>query len=45
VILIAIEGMGHAWPGQPGVKVLGKSTKNISANEEMWKFFEKHPMK
>jgi polyhydroxybutyrate depolymerase len=41
-----IEGAGHTWPGrEPGLKLLGKSTKNVSANEEMWKFFEKHPMK
>ena len=25
--------------------VLGKSTKDISANDLMWEFFQKHPMK
>jgi polyhydroxybutyrate depolymerase len=46
VVLVIIEGAGHTWPGrEPGLKALGKSTKNISANEEMWKFFQKHPMK
>lgn len=46
VVLVVIEGAGHTWPGrEPGLKLLGKSTKNVSANEEMWKFFEKHPMK
>jgi polyhydroxybutyrate depolymerase len=30
---------------EPRLKVLGKSTKNISANDLMWEFFEKHPMK
>ncbi len=45
VVLVAIEGMGHAWPGQPGVKALGKSTRNVSANEMMWAFFQNHPMK
>jgi polyhydroxybutyrate depolymerase len=45
VVLIVIEGGGHTWPGQePRVRFLGKSTKNISANDLMWEFFEKHPM-
>jgi len=38
--------MGHTWPGrEPLVKVLGKATKNVSAYEMMWDFFEKHGMK
>lgn len=46
VVLIEIEGAGHTWPGQqPRVQFLGKSTKNISANDLMWEFFQKHPMK
>ena len=46
VVLVIIEGGGHTWPGQePRLKTLGKSTKNISANDLMWTFFEKHPMK
>ena len=46
VVLVAIEGGGHAWPGQqPPVDFIGKSTKNISANDLIWEFFEKHPMK
>ena len=46
VVLITIQGGGHTWPGQePRVKLLGKATKNISANDLMWEFFEKHPMK
>ena len=46
VVLIVIEGGEHTWPGQePRLKALGKSTKNISANDLMWEFFEKHPMK
>ncbi|MVM31895.1 hypothetical protein GO755_17735 [Spirosoma sp. HMF4905] len=48
VILYAIEGGGHTWPDRPfspELKILGKATKNISANELMWAFFEKHPMK
>jgi hypothetical protein len=46
VVLVAIEGMGHTWPGRQSlVKFLGKSTKNVSANEMMWEFFKKHGMK
>jgi polyhydroxybutyrate depolymerase len=46
VVLVIIEGAGHTWPGQqPAVKFLGKSTRNVSANEMMWEFFQKHPMK
>jgi len=46
VVLVVIEGGGHTWPGQePRLRFLGKSTKNISANDLMWEFFENHPMK
>jgi polyhydroxybutyrate depolymerase len=46
VVLVAIEGAGHTWPGrQPLLRYLGKSTENVSANEMMWEFFRKHPMK
>jgi polyhydroxybutyrate depolymerase len=46
VVLVTIEGGGHTWPGQvPPVKFLGKSALNISANDLIWEFFEKHPMK
>jgi polyhydroxybutyrate depolymerase len=47
VVLYVIEGGGHTWPGRPygpGLEILGKATENISANEVMWTFFEKHPM-
>jgi polyhydroxybutyrate depolymerase len=46
VVLVIIEGGGHTWPGQePRLRLLGKSTKNISANKLMWEFFQKHPLK
>jgi polyhydroxybutyrate depolymerase len=44
MVLYAIEGGGHTWPVRSEEKALRKSPKNISANELMWKFFEKHPM-
>lgn len=46
VVLIEIEGGSHTWPGrEPTLRILGKSTQDISANDLMWEFFEKHPMK
>lgn len=46
VVLIVIAGGGHTWPGrEPLLRSLGKSTKNISANDLMWDFFKRHPMK
>ncbi len=46
VVLVVIEGGAHTWPGrEPRVKFLGKSTKNVSANDLMWEFFQKHPMR
>jgi len=46
VVLVEIEGGGHTWPGrEPPVKFIGKSTRDVSANDLMWGFFERHPMK
>jgi polyhydroxybutyrate depolymerase len=46
VVLFVIEGGGHTWPGrEPRIERLGKSTKDISANDLMWEFFKRHPMK
>jgi polyhydroxybutyrate depolymerase len=46
VVLVKIDGMGHTWPGKdPPLRVLGKTTHNVSANEMMWEFFQRHPMK
>lgn len=43
VHLIIIEGGGHTWPGMPPmVNFIGKSTKNISANDKIWEFFKKY---
>ena len=45
VVLIAIEGGGHTWPGrEPRLGSLGKSTRDISANDLMWDFFQRHPL-
>lgn len=46
VIVYVIDGGGHTWPGrEPRVKLLGKSTRDISANDLIWDFFQKHPLK
>jgi polyhydroxybutyrate depolymerase len=46
VVLFVITGGGHTWPGRdPRVRFLGKSTQNVSANDLMWEFFQRHPMK
>ncbi len=45
VVLYLIEGGGHTWPGRRSPSELfGRSTLDISANDLMWEFFEKHPM-
>jgi polyhydroxybutyrate depolymerase len=46
VVLVVIEGGVHTWPAQqPPVAFIGKSALNISANDLIWEFFRKHPMK
>lgn len=40
---VEIEGGGHTWPGTPPpVPFIGKSTRDISANDVMWEFFQRH---
>lgn len=47
VILLKIIGGGHTWPGQSIASgaFLGRSTRDISANDVIWDFFIRHPMK
>lgn len=46
VVLVIIKGGGHTWPGnEPRMRSLGAATRDISANDMMWEFFQKHPMK
>jgi polyhydroxybutyrate depolymerase len=46
VVLIEITGGGHTWPGRdPPLDRLGPSTKDISANDMMWEFFQRHAWK
>jgi polyhydroxybutyrate depolymerase len=49
VVLFTIVGGGHTWPGlQPSRRAallrLGPATRDISANDLMWEFFERHPL-
>jgi polyhydroxybutyrate depolymerase len=45
VILYTVDNGGHTWPGQkPLLPALGNSTLDISANDLIWEFFQKHPM-
>jgi polyhydroxybutyrate depolymerase len=45
VVLVDVNGGGHTWPGkQPAVSLIGKSTREISANRMIWEFFQKHPL-
>jgi polyhydroxybutyrate depolymerase len=44
VVLYAIQGGGHAWPGGRKGWWLGvEPTRAISATELMWEFFTQHP--
>ena len=43
--LYIIENGGHTWPGlPPRVAFLGPCTRNISANDLLWDFFQRHPL-
>lgn len=43
VVLVEIAGGGHTWPGEePLVEILGPSTRDISANDMIWEFFQSH---
>lgn len=45
VVLYVLDGGGHTWPGAPlKVGFLGE-TSSLPANDLMWEFFQKHPMK
>lgn len=43
VTLCTIQDGGHTWPGGLEVPLLGETTKDISATDAMWAFFEAHP--
>jgi len=46
VVLYAIEGGGHTWPG--GLQylpeaIIGKTSREFNASEVIWQFFKEHP--
>ncbi|REK10538.1 MAG: DUF1080 domain-containing protein [Planctomycetota bacterium] len=46
VVLYTIHGGGHTWPGvKSPLALIGKSTRDISANDLIWEFFQKHVLK
>ena len=49
VELYRVVGGGHAWPGSPVgpalESLIGKTTMTISANDVMWRFFQRHPLR
>lgn len=45
VVLYAIEGGGHTWPGglqYLGERIIGRTSRVIDANEVIWEFFKSH---
>ena len=45
VVLYIIEGGGHTWPSglqYLPARVIGKTSRDIDANEVIWSFFKKH---
>lgn len=44
VTLYVIDGMAHTWPGSPIGDAWGPNTKEITANDIIWEFFQAHPM-
>lgn len=46
VVFYTVAGMGHFWPGGMShlpERVVGKSSKKISATDVIWDFFMRHP--
>jgi len=46
VVFYRLEGGGHTWPGRrPDSFFLGPSALSLDANEIIWEFFARHPMR
>jgi polyhydroxybutyrate depolymerase len=46
VVLYAIEGGGHTWPGGPQYlpeSIIGRTSREFDASEVIWQFFKEHP--
>jgi poly(3-hydroxybutyrate) depolymerase len=46
VIVSVLEGMGHQWPGGEPLPswLMGAPNEKVKATEEVWAFFEAHPL-
>jgi polyhydroxybutyrate depolymerase len=47
VVLYAVEGGGHTWPGglqYASESRIGKTSRDFDASELIWQFFKEHPM-
>jgi polyhydroxybutyrate depolymerase len=43
VVLVTVTGGGHTWPGRGApFSPIGRSTRDISANDMIWDFFSRH---
>ena len=45
VALVTVKDGGHTWPGADAFNVglpIGKTTRDVDANELMWQFFSRH---
>ncbi len=45
VVLYKVIGGGHTWPGGQqylAERIIGKTSRDINATEEIWEFFKKH---
>lgn len=48
VVLYAVEGGGHTWPGglpYSPESVIGRTSRDFNASEVIWQFFKEHPIK
>jgi polyhydroxybutyrate depolymerase len=48
VVLLAVEGGGHTWPGgwqYLPERVIGRTSRDIDANEVLWDFFRRHAIR
>jgi polyhydroxybutyrate depolymerase len=48
VVLYAVEGGGHTWPGGDQYLpqwIIGKTSNDIDANEVIWDFFKRHTLR
>ena len=45
VALVTVKDGGHTWPGADAFNIglpIGKTTRDVDANELMWQFFSRH---